>query len=327
MDTSGTLGIGVYLNNSYAFTFDSNCYFENQNYSVVLDGSSDENLFDSCRFANGGNRIGGVRLIGAACVQNRFTSCLMVSNNQTDANFVTDHADHSQNQILDCLGFNFISGSLVGVPYIRNNERNQSGGGMVIGGLNAPGVAVATDVGSGTSPGQIDGAGTGTATLYVQGFAEIGFDAGFAALSGSDTTITTINIGVMRNCFLLLRNNQATRKITIKNDGSGGPIALAARLNKTLTTQSDCALFWINSAGTLLEVGPPPKVGYSGAMVAGSVTVADTRVNSQTGVFVTRQPGGTNAGAHWCDTITPGTGFTVKSTNASDTGITMYEIR
>ncbi len=327
MDTSGTLGVGVYLNNSYDFSFDSETYLENQNYSFVFANLAKHNTINGARLAGGGARFGGVKFVGAGVDCNKFMNVAMLCSNQTDANVESNHADHTNNQFLDCFGFNFISGSITGMPFVRNSlPELASNGGMTFGQLGVSSAAVVLDVAAGTTPGTIAGTGTGTATLYAQGYGEIGFGSGGIGASGSDTTITTINVGVAVNCFLRLRNYQNTRKVTIVNNGTTGPIVLAAGANKTLVTFNDSILFWITPLGHLVEVSNS-KVGFSGAMVAGAVTVANTAVNGQSLVLATRQPGGTNAGAHWVDTITAGTGFTVKSTNGADTGFCAYEIK
>jgi hypothetical protein len=116
-----------------------------------------------------------------------------------------------------------------------------------------PKQGVVDDVSVGTSPGQISAVNTATATLYAYGFGEITFGSVVAGAAGN-TTITTIDIGLMRNCFLLLRNYQVTRSVTITHDGATGPIVLKAGANKVLNTYNSQVLFWINSLGHLVEI-------------------------------------------------------------------------
>lgn len=63
--------------------------------------------------------------------------------------------------------------------------------------------------------------------------------------------------------------------------------------------------------------------GLSGHMVAGAVTIDTTKVTTSSHLYVSRQ-GGTNPGAVFEFSRTPGVSFTVHSTNASDTGQVAY---
>lgn len=253
LDTTGT-GVAVFLTNSYDFLFDGDCYFENHNYSVWINGSSDNNSFERCRFdGGGGGRTGGVLLDTSGTSYNTFSRCTKVCTTATEINVETFNANQDHNQFLDCEGFNFIAANLTSVPFVRNNRKNQSGGGMAFASLAVPKQGVVDDVSVGTTPGFISAVNTATATLYAYGYGEITFASVIAGAAGN-TTITTINIGTMRNCFLLLRNYQVTRNVVITHDGATGPIVLAAGVNKTLNTYNAQVLFWINSLGHLVEV-------------------------------------------------------------------------
>lgn len=68
---------------------------------------------------------------------------------------------------------------------------------------------------------------------------------------------------------------------------------------------------------------------YSGAatLVAGTVTVANTKVSSISYIRLTAQnEGSNNIGNVYIFSKTPGTGFVIKSSNASDTRQIFYEI-
>jgi len=73
------------------------------------------------------------------------------------------------------------------------------------------------------------------------------------------------------------------------------------------------------------------QVTGSATLVAGTVSVTGISAitaNASVRVFI-RTPAGTpaNVGAPFITTITPGTGFTIKSTNVADTSIIGWEIK
>lgn len=249
MDTSGTLGVAVYLYNSYDFSFSDN-YYENHNYSMVIDGSSDHTTFSNERLDGGGNRIGGVKLMGAGALYTKFIACHKNCTSGTEANIESDHADHAASQFLDCSGFNLVSGSLTGVPYVRNMTLSQAGGGTVIGDGNAPPQGRATDVQSGTAHGQIDTIGSATATLHCQGYQTIVCNTAVAA-AGTNTTITAIDPGVQRDFVVKILNIQATRTVTIKNNST---IKTKSGADVALTASIGVITLWVAPSGTTYEI-------------------------------------------------------------------------
>jgi hypothetical protein len=73
-----------------------------------------------------------------------------------------------------------------------------------------------------------------------------------------------------------------------------------------------------------------PEQGFmasgTATLVAGTVTVANTKITSTSVIRVhTRTPGGTQ-GAVFISALTAGTSFTIKSTSASDTSVIYYEV-
>jgi hypothetical protein len=78
--------------------------------------------------------------------------------------------------------------------------------------------------------------------------------------------------------------------------------------------------------GIRVKEGSNAKQGVSSAMVAGTVTVANTAITASSRLLLTRQAGGTNPGAVYESTRTAGTSFVITSTNASDTGTVAYQI-
>lgn len=78
--------------------------------------------------------------------------------------------------------------------------------------------------------------------------------------------------------------------------------------------------------GLLVAEGSNAKQGTYGPLVAGTLAVANTSVTASSRIIVCRSPGGTNPGGHSVSAITAGTGFTVTSTNAADTGSGVFQI-
>jgi hypothetical protein len=79
-------------------------------------------------------------------------------------------------------------------------------------------------------------------------------------------------------------------------------------------------------SGLKIAEGTNAKQGVSGAMVGGTVTVANTSVTASSRILLgIAAPGGT-VGAPFISAVTAGTGFTIKSTSSSDTSTVAYEI-
>jgi hypothetical protein len=102
----------------------------------------------------------------------------------------------------------------------------------------------------------------------------------------------------------------------LDSDSPVGPIALSK------------SSFSVKSPGHGLRVkeGSNCKQGLSGAMSAGQVVVSNTSVTANSRIMLTRQDGGTNPGAVYVSSRTAGSGFTIRSTNSSDTGTIAYQI-
>lgn len=116
---------------------------------------------------------------------------------------------------------------------------------------------------------------------------------------------------------------------TLKQSGNSFPtltVENAAGNPTGGTIQTTAAIETGLGFGLTPKEGSNAKQGVSGAMVAGTVTVANTSVTASSRIFVTRAPGGTNPGAVYVSTITAGTSFVITSTNAADTGTAFYEI-
>lgn len=270
MDVTG-VGVAIFLTDSYDFVFDGT-YFENQNYSVWINGSSDNNSFTHCRFAPSGNRIGGVLLDNIGTSFNTFSRCTMVSANSTTPNVETFNANQFNNQFLDCEGFTFIDANLVSKPYVRNNRVNQAGGGTPIGAIIMPTQGYISNLGEGTSSGTITGIGTASATLNVGGYGEIEF----GSLITADTSITTIS-GMSKGQHLTIRNYQTARKVKIISSTDGtGLILLKNKRSVTMNQYGQEIHLYCNSQGKVYEVGRNFSDNVSGfAQISGTNTFVD----------------------------------------------------
>lgn len=220
-------GFGVKIWNTYDWVFDS-CYFENHNYSVVIETSSDDNRFNSCRFDGGGPggvRQGGILIFGPDCNNNVFNDCKMVDYvGYAAGTFQVGSSSSLYNQVINCIGFSFNPGNILNWPYIQNHRKSQgtAGSGQPFGTIQMPLQGYLDNPGEGTTPGTITGIGTLTATLNILGYGEVQFGN---QITGN-TTITTIS-GQRPGQFIVLRNYQNTYTVTLDASASGtGDIVL-----------------------------------------------------------------------------------------------------
>jgi hypothetical protein len=227
------VGFGIKLWNAYEWVFNG-CYFENHNYSIVISGSSDGNKFRDCRFDGGGGlalgpsagvqlRPGGIFFDGTTLNGNSFSGCSIISQSNTYVNVGFDTPLGNQgNQFLDNFGFIFPYTSTTAISpttYIRNNNYNAYFaplGGRPHGIIQMPPQGFQENVGPGNDPGELEGIGTLTATLYCYGYGEMLFSD---QITGA-TTITSI-VGGQQGQILVLRNYQNTYAITLKDGATG----------------------------------------------------------------------------------------------------------
>lgn len=255
------VGIACKLWNSYEWTFQG-CYWENHNYSIMFSGSSDGNKIHNCRFDGGGGtalgpspgvqlRPGGIFFDGTTLNGNVFSGCSMISQSNTYPNVGFDAPLGNQgNQFLDNFGFIFPFDSLTGISpttYIRNNNYNAFYaplGGKPYGMMQMPPQGFKESVNSGNNPGQIDGMGTATATLYCYGYGEM--------LLGSEitgaTTITSI-YGGQQGQILVIRNYQVTYTVTLK-DGANGTSDICLKSDAVFTDYGQMIVLYVTS-GTI----------------------------------------------------------------------------
>jgi hypothetical protein len=218
-----TKGYGVHLKQNFNWVFNA-CYFENQNYAIVIDDSSDSNSFYDCYFASGGGgvQVGGIIVKGASAANNMFHGLFM--NTGTAENFFIEvPASSIYNQIINCSGVVFGSGTLDKNTYIQNSRGSQGSSlGDLYGAIQLPPQGYVDSAVEGTNRGRINGIGTATATLNMFGVGEVQFSGGITAA----TTITTIT-GQRAGQFLVLRNYQDSFAVTLKASADGtGAIVL-----------------------------------------------------------------------------------------------------
>jgi hypothetical protein len=223
-----TTGYGVRIQNSFMYVFDS-CYFENHNYSVVVDGSSDDNQFLSLYIAGSGSgspetRPGATLITSNAAYNNTWSNC-RVSNTTSAVNVIFDDPSvQLYNQFLDNSGFVFDSANIHVSTYIRNSRKVQgTGTGQFFGLVRTPYQGYIDNPPEGTAPGTITGIGTATATMNVFGVGEVQLTTNVTAA----TTITAFS-GLTAGQFLVIRNYQNSHAVTLESAANGtGAIVLA----------------------------------------------------------------------------------------------------
>jgi hypothetical protein len=248
-----TGGIAIYLNRSYDFIF-QNCYSEDHQYAVFITNSSSGNKFNSCRFAPGAGGDDIILISGVVAWGNTFTNCKSAVVSRLTPNVEIDSADQRYNQFLDCEGMNFIAGSVVAMPYIRNSRPGDYSGDLGgVGYLSIPSYGAVENSFEGTTQGTITGIGTATATLNCFGLGEICFGSAVAA-AGTNTTITTF-AGLQKGQLIALWNYQVTRTVTIAGGGGTAAIVPKGGIDAVLSGYGEMIVFYVNSLGRAYEIG------------------------------------------------------------------------
>lgn len=284
---NAALGHGIKLWNSYDWIFDS-CYLENHNYSVVLDGSSDDNRFKSCRFDGGGAggvRPGSVVIGGTSCNNNVFTDCKMVDYvGYAEGTFQNLSSTNKLNQLIDCIGFSFNPSYVLDWPTIQNLRKAQgvAGNGQPFGALIIPSQGILNNPTSGTGQGQINGIGTSSATLNAFGYSH--FVLG-NQITGN-TTITAIS-NMRPGQLLVITNYQVAYTVTIASATAGtGGIVLDGLLPVALTEYGQTISLFCNEIGQIVEVGKNFTVtGTFTPTIEGTTTIGSATYASQLGRY------------------------------------------
>lgn len=241
--------VGVYLSGTYDNRF-INCYSENHEYGVVIVSSSDRNVFTGHRFASGTGRVDKIAFVGSACNQNKFITCYGANVlDETIVQIESDNADQLNNQFLGCDGFNFISTSLLSIPYVQSLT-SLYGNTSTEGAYITPPWGHKLNPGEGTNPGLIDGIGTSDATLNAIGYGEITF----GDLITDDTVITGITMS--KGQYLVLTNYQSLKAVTIKSGASGiSSIVLDGLTDCILDDYSETIFLYKTGIGKIIEIG------------------------------------------------------------------------
>jgi hypothetical protein len=272
---NAAIGHGIKLWNSYDWIFDS-CYLENHNYSVVLDGSSDDNRFKSCRFDGGGSggvRPGSVVIGGTSCNNNVFIDCKMVDYvGYAEGTFQNLSSTNLYNQLIDCIGFSFNPTYVLAWPNIQNLRKAQGseGSGQQFGALVIPPQGILSNPGPGTNQGQINGIGTAAATLNAFGYSHFLFGNHITG----DTTITAIS-NMRPGQTLVLTNYQTSFAVSIASATTGtGAIQLKNLRSVKMNKFGQTITLFCNTLGQIVEVGR----NFSDA-VKGSGTITGTNTS------------------------------------------------
>jgi len=254
----GAQGFGVKLWNSYDWIFDG-CYFENHNYSVMIENSSDDNIFQNCRFDGGGVayiRQGGIVIAASTCNNNKFIACNMIDfSSSTNGTFQILSVNALYTQIINCSGFRFNPATFLATnTFISNQLKSQgtAGNGQYYGAIQMPRQGYIDNPGTGTTPGTITGIGTSTATLNSFGYGEVQFGN---QITGN-TTITTINDINSRGKILVLINYQVAYTVTIKSAANGtGTIVLTGFSDVVMNGYGQMLVLYCTSSGGFYEIG------------------------------------------------------------------------
>lgn len=248
-------GYGLEVRNSYDNMF-SSCYFENQNYSIVVSASSDGNSFLNCRFASGGAvnvRPGGVIIRDTGTVNNTFSNCHMVSTTTTLNTYTSTDASQVLNNILDSQGFTLDRAAQPVYPYI-SNMRKHGVAGNNYGAITMPPQGLVSNPVAGTTQGTITGIGTATATLNAFGIGEFILGSQINA----NTTITSI-AGMRPGQILTVSNITVRSAGNLVTLGSATTYAAGFVLRNRQSTNFNILgqqiVFYCNGLGRVYEIG------------------------------------------------------------------------
>ena len=246
-------GHAIKLWNSYDWIFDG-CYFENHNYSVLVESSSDDNIFQNCRFDSESVRHGWVVIGGASC-NNKFVGCKMVDYGaSTDGTFQVLAASSHYNQLVNSTGFRFDPSTSLGTgTYISNIIKSQgtAGNGQYFGVIAVPSQGILSNPGEGTNQGDIDGIGTTTATLNAFGYSHFVFGSQIT----SNTTINAIS-NMVPGQLLVLTNYQTAFTVTLESSTLWyGDLVLKNRRTVKLNQYGQSITLFCNALSKIVEVG------------------------------------------------------------------------
>jgi hypothetical protein len=207
--------------------------------------------------------------------------------------------------------------------------------GASAGGSFAPLAAAGTGTAAARKPsasasGQAEARGTGTASARKPAASASGTFTPLAVTGTGTAVARKPSAGAAGHFGLEVTGTGAA---AARKPGAGGSagFAIAVTGTGTAAARKPSALaraWWRPAGGTLSYQGSPPFTvarGVVGGVVTlngtTTVTVAAPGVSASSLILLTVQPGHAPAGWPRVDSITPGTGFTVKSGSGSDTAV------
>jgi hypothetical protein len=116
---------------------------------------------------------------------------------------------------------------------------------------------------------------------------------------------------------------------TLQTDGGFNILGYAYLANQLevagdVTTDSGNLVVSAAGKGVTVKEGSNARMGVTGAMTSGTITVANTSVTATSRVFLTAQTTGGAPGALRVSARTPGVSFTITSSSSSDTSTVAY---
>lgn len=244
--TPPTDNTAIYLNNSYGFIFDA-CYIENHSASIYLTNGSKFNQFLRCDIYPGGSnsRVSAIYLDGSGIYSNVF-DVTFHSAAATDVTVIANSSAQLYNRFSGS-GINFIAGSIIAnLDYSDVKPDLNYVPAYGVGLVRMPSQGYAQNVSEGTNPGQINGIGTGTASLNAFGLGEINIGNGIT----SATSIATVT-RLAPNSLFVLRSTQAAFAVTLKAAAFGN----AGGQDVVLNTGGQVITYWVNGDGVPREIG------------------------------------------------------------------------
>jgi hypothetical protein len=101
-------------------------------------------------------------------------------------------------------------------------------------------------------------------------------------------------------------------------------MAVVTKLAVESTDELTESIALFDSTGKAVDLLPDAK--GTAVLVAGTVTVADAKITATSRIRLFLRTAGGTVGAPFVAVLTPGTGFTIKSTSNTDTSTIAYEV-
>lgn len=243
---------GIYISKGYNNII-NNTYFENLASAIYITNSSDGNKISNSFFTSSGSqyeRYSTINIIGDYCNNNSVLNCYAPDSENVNNAVITSTNGQSNNQFINCQGFNVSYNNDKSRPDILNCIPSAGNAGYANAAISMPRAGYLENPGEGTGRGHISGIGTTNATLNAQSYGEVYFGSQITA----DTTITNI-INLQRGQIITLFNYQIAHKVTIKaGDGING-IQLNNNQDCVLDNYSDSLTLYMTQFGRLIEIG------------------------------------------------------------------------